>query len=130
MSFYTDGDDLPTHDPRPRERGSGAADLAITIALLLLLVVTAAALSFAVILEEMGVAACSGAMASCNFTLLGVTTWITPMAGIASVVLTLVALATRAKNSRRSWWVPPAGLILTVIAFTVASTLVSVALGM
>ena len=105
------------------------ADLVVTIVLLILLVIVVAALSFTVILEQMGVAGCSGALASCNFTLLGVTTWITPLVGVASVVLTLAALATRAKSSRRSWWVPLVGLLLTVFAFTVASVLVSVALG-
>jgi uncharacterized BrkB/YihY/UPF0761 family membrane protein len=100
----------------------------VSVVLLVVLIIIGAVLSFGVILEQLGVAGCSGATSTCDFGLLGVTTWITPVVALSFVVLTVLALAIRAKTSRPSWWVPLVGVVLTVIGFAVASALVSVAL--
>ena len=127
MSFYTDADEWPTRPPRTR-RPPGVVDLTATIAVLVLLVLIAALLSFLVILEEMGVAACSALTSSCDYALLSATMWITPAVAVACIVMTLAALATRSRTMRYSWWVPLGGVVLTIIAFVVSSILVSAAL--
>lgn len=99
-----------------------------TIALLFFLLAAGAILSVIVLIEQMGVAACSGAPGLCDFELLGVTTWITPTATLLFAVLSIVALFGRFRYPRRALWVPVTGVIVTFIAFLVTSWLISVAL--
>jgi uncharacterized BrkB/YihY/UPF0761 family membrane protein len=129
MSFYSDGDDFPVPGPLTTARDSRSANLVATIVLLVLLVLVTVVLSFTVVLEQMGVARCSGAISSCDVGLLGLTAWITPIVGLVFTALTVVALASGRKAPRRAWWVPCLGILLTVAAFGLASTLVRTALG-
>jgi hypothetical protein len=125
MMFEPDDDLLPVLPPARTRRPAGPEDLAATIAFTVLLFAVGAVLSFVVVLEQMGVDACSASLTGCDYTLLGTTQWITPAATVAALGLAVVALA-----RRRNWWVPVLGLAFTVCAFAVASALVRAALGM
>lgn len=107
-----------------RGRRSGGGDLAATITLLVLMTLTGLLLSFIVVLEQMGVAGCSAAPAACNYTLIGITTWITPVALALGLAGTIAGLVTRARTGRRSWWIPLLGIVIVIVAFVVASLLV------
>ncbi|AZZ55351.1 hypothetical protein C5E08_05190 [Rathayibacter iranicus] len=96
--------------------------------LLLFLLAAGAALSFIVLIEQMGIAACSGAPGVCDFALLGVTTSITPTATVLSAALSIVALFGRSRYPRRTRRVPIIGVIVTFFSFAIASWLISFAL--
>lgn len=113
----------PTDHLVPEQR-SGGGDLAATITLLVLMTMMGLLLSFIVVLEQMGVTGCSAAPASCNYTLIGITTWITPIALALGLAGTIAGLVIRARTGRRSWWIPLLGLVLVILAFVVASLLV------
>jgi hypothetical protein len=113
--------------PVPRVR-SRHEDLAATIGLLSVSILVGLVLSFLVVLQLMGVDACSSRPGECDFALLGATTYITPGAIVLVVAATAVGLVVRAKSSLRSWWIPMLGLIVIVVAFVVASELVKVGL--
>jgi uncharacterized membrane protein len=114
--------------PVPRVR-SGHNDLAATIGLLSVSILVGLVLYFLVVLQLMGVDACSGRAGSCDFALLGATIYITPGAVVLVIAVTAVGLVARAKASMRSWWIPMLGLVVIVLAFVVASELVKVGLG-
>lgn len=120
-------DECPSREQRNR-RPSQMGDKASTIVLLLFLLAAGAALSVIVLIEQMGIAACSGAPGVCDFKLLGVTTWITPMVTVLSAALSVAALFGRSRYPRRTQWVPIAGVIFTFFSFLIASWLISVAL--
>lgn len=130
MMFVPDDDLLPVLPPARTRRPAGPEDLAATIAFTVLLFAVGAFLSFVVVLEQMGVDACSASLTGCDYMLLGTTQWITPAAAVAALGLAVVALARRPRARRRTWWVPVLGLAVTACAFTVASALVRAALGM
>lgn len=117
----------PKVEPAAR-RPAGAWNLVATILLLILLIVVGAVLSFFVILQQMGIAACSAIPTQCDYELLEVTTWITPAVVLVGIVLSIVSVSFRRRGSRRTWWVPLLGIGLTVIAFVVASMLVAAAI--
>lgn len=128
MSFGTDDGFFPDTRPARPRRPPTADDLAATIALSVLLLVVGCGLSFFVLLEQSGVAGCSADASACDYALLSATTWITPAATIASLALAIVALARRPRTRRRTWWLPALGLVITGVAFTIASMLVAEAL--
>jgi uncharacterized BrkB/YihY/UPF0761 family membrane protein len=128
MSWDSDDDPFPTHYETRTRRLPCTGDAIASVSLLLLLLLLGALLSFVVVLEQMGVAACSGNVDACDFTLLSVTTWITPAIALASVVLTIFVLSRRSKNSRSTWWVPVLGMAFTLLGFVIASILVSTAI--
>jgi uncharacterized membrane protein YhaH (DUF805 family) len=103
------------------DRPSTSEDRAATIALTVILGLTGAVLSFGVLLQQTGVAACSGSAAACDYALLAATTWITPTVALAALVLSVVVLARRWRTRRRTWWVPVAGMLAAFAAFAVAS---------
>jgi hypothetical protein len=102
--------------------------LAASITLLGLLFVATVLLSSIVLVEQMAVAACSVNLDLCDFALLGVTTWITPAVAGLSAAGTVIAIIRKPAKSRRIGWPPALGLAATVIAFLVASGLISIAL--
>ena len=126
MSFGTDDEPLRAL-PHPH-RPAGPEDRAATIALTVILGLVSAVLAFGVLLQQSGVAACSGSPAVCDYTLLAITTWITPLTGLAALALSVVALARRARSGRRTWWVPVVGMLVVLAAFMIASLLVGSAL--
>ncbi|MFF9563836.1 DUF6264 family protein [Leifsonia sp. NPDC014704] len=113
----------PTDQPERQQR-SGGVDLSATITLLVLMTLMGLLLSFTVVLEQMGVAGCSAAPAACDYALIGITTWITPVALALGLAGTIAGLVARARTGRRSWWVPLVGLVIVIVAFVVASLLV------
>ena len=124
------GDDFDTRTwarrstgPRHGDGFAGATSLILAVAVLIGLL-----LSFGVVIQQMGVAACSGSPDSCDFTLLGVTTWITPGATALTIASTTAVLAVR--KHIRSWWVPALGILLELAAFVLASALVRQAIHM
>ncbi|MEN2742618.1 DUF6264 family protein [Microbacterium sp. X-17] len=126
MSFDMEDDLFRARAEPAVRRPAGAGNLVATILLLILLIVVGAVLSFFVILQQTGIAACSANPAVCDHELLGVTTWITPAVVLVGIVLSIVSVGLRRPASqRRTWWVPLLGLGLTVIAFVVASMLVA-----
>jgi len=98
--------------------GSGATALLLAVAALIGLL-----LSFGVVIQQMGVAACSGSPPSCDYVLLGATTWVTPGATALTIVSTTAALVVRKHVVIRSWWVPAFGILLELAAFLLASAL-------
>ncbi|MCI0156347.1 hypothetical protein KNO15_06515 [Leifsonia shinshuensis] len=129
MMFEPDDELFPVLPPTRTRRPAGPEDLAATIAFTVILVAVGLFLSFLVVLEHMGVAACSASLTGCDYALLEATTWITPAATIAALGFAIVALARRPWSRRRTWWVPVLGLAFTACAFAVASALVRTALG-
>ncbi|AJM78106.1 DUF1129 family protein [Rathayibacter toxicus] len=130
MAFDPHADDSrlrETHDPHDRQlrRREGTA---LTAVLLVLLVVCGAVLFVILLVELTGIAACSGNLGSCDFTLLGVTTWIIPSVVGVFIVLTLLSLVTGRKSSRSRWWIPVLGIVTSLVAFVIASALVSLAI--
>jgi uncharacterized membrane protein len=103
-------------------------DLAATIGLLIVAILVGLVLSFVLVLQLMGVDACSGRPGGCDFNLLGATTYITPAALLLAIAGTTVGLVVRAKTAMRAWWIPLLGLVLILIAFVVASDLVNIGL--
>lgn len=128
MSFDSEDDFFRARVEPAARRPAGVENLVATILLLILLMVVGAVLSFFVILQQTGIAACSPNPASCDHELLGVTTWITPSVVLLGIVLSIVSLSFRIRGSRRTWWVPLLGIGLTIIAFVVASMLVAAAI--
>jgi hypothetical protein len=109
---------------RPAGTGWRAGDRAATLLLLALLLVTGVALSIAVVLMQMNVAACSDLAMKCDFVTIGATTWITPVTSLAGIVLTTIALiqASRGKVST-TWWIPSSALAAIGVAFIVSISL-------
>lgn len=102
------------------DHGDGGAG---TILLVAVAVLIGFLLSFGVVMQQMGVAACSGSPTSCDFKLLGATTWITPCATALTIACTAAALAVQKHLVIRSWWIPIWGILLELAAFVVASAL-------
>ncbi|MGO4299515.1 hypothetical protein [Leifsonia sp. RAF41] len=127
MSYDLDDDFGPTLDGHPPTRG-GAGDLAASIGLLVVALLVGATLSFAVLIEQMKVAACSVDLTGCDFTLIGISTWLVPAATAATLTASWIALAHRRRTGAYTWWVPLLGFVGEVIAFAIASSLIDVAI--
>ncbi|MCJ1688540.1 hypothetical protein [Rathayibacter sp. VKM Ac-2927] len=128
MPLDPDSYDALSSRPQQDRRKPGLEDVVESVLLLLVLAALGAVFFFLLLVEQTGIAACSGNLDGCDLTLLNATTWMIPGVVAVFVVLTTVGLIRRSKTRRRSRSIPLVGMVVTFIAFVIASVLVSIAL--
>lgn len=126
--------DDPFTDRRQRSRrapagsSAGLASRIEAVLLLVLLLGLGVVLFVLLLVQQLGIDACSGNPDGCDYALLSAATWIIPAVVGLFAVLTITAAARRSTTARRMRAIPLLGAAATVVVFLFASALVAIAL--
>jgi hypothetical protein len=114
---------------RPASPEARRVDLVVSVILTALQVASSAYLIFLNVFLPFAFDACGYPAPSCDYTLGTVASFIVPLVSIAVLLWTIVMIVRNRAQSRLCWWVPVAGIALTVVALAVAIGLLDIATG-
>ncbi|MBC7441159.1 MAG: hypothetical protein H7311_01300 [Ramlibacter sp.] len=106
-----------------------SVDLVVSVILTALQVASSAYLIFLNVFLPFAFDACGYPLPSCDYTLGTVASFIVPLVSVVVLLATIVVIVRNRAKSRLCWWVPLAGIALTVVALLVAIGLINIATG-
>ncbi|QNE46663.1 hypothetical protein F1C58_06910 [Glaciihabitans sp. INWT7] len=104
-------------------------DLIVSVILTALQVASSACLIFLNVFLPFAFDACGDPSLACDYTLGTVASFVVPLVSFVVLIATIALIVRNRAKSRLSWWIPLAGIAVTVVALLAAIALINIATG-